>query len=408
MGSSTARSVPAGLTGRSSARLALREAARTGNSTLDIEADWIDYAAAGCAGPEDSTSASSSCCAWSTSRRRFSSSACAAAVRDGGEGSGNLAERVLQARKHMRERLESLGIKDWVERFDPAQYNRNATLAENLLFGTPVGRTFDVENLPGNAYVRHVLRATGLDELLLRTGHKVAETMVELFSGLPPGHEFFAQYSFINQDELPQFEAILKRVDDVGIKGLNPEESRALLALPLKLIAARHRLGLIDESFEARVIEARRYFADNLPPELREAVEFFDPARYNSAATLQDNILFGKIVTGQAGAVERITRLVRELLDELGLRPMVVRNGLDFQVGVGGARLAPAERQKVALVRALLKRPLLLVLDHAAAVVDPASQTRVVEGVLREREGQAVVWALTRARVRASASRWCW
>jgi ABC-type multidrug transport system fused ATPase/permease subunit len=169
-----------------------------------------------------------------------------------------------------------------------------------------------------------------------------------------------------------------------------------LLGLPLKLIAARHRLGLIDESFEARVIEARGYFARHLPEELRGAVEFFDPARYNSAATLQDNILFGKIVTGQAGAVERITKLVRELLDDLELRPMVVRNGLDFQVGVGGARLSAADRQKVAMVRALLKRPALLVLDQAAAVLDPASQARVVEGVLRERKGQAVAWVLSR------------
>jgi putative ABC transport system ATP-binding protein len=99
---------------------------------------------------------------------------------------------------------------------------------------------------------------------------------------------------------------------------------------------------------------------------------------------------------GQAGAVERITQLVRELLDDLELRPMVVRTGLDFQVGVAGARLAVPDRQKVALMRALLKRPVLLVLDHAAAVLDPASQLRVVEGVLRERHGQAVVWALTR------------
>ena len=296
----------------------------------------------------------------------------------------------------MRERLESLGISDWVERFDPSAYNRNATLAENLLFGTPLGRVFDMENLAGNAYVRQVLRATGLDELLLRTGHKVAETMVELFSGLPAGHEFFGQYSFINQDDLPQFEAILKRVGEVGLKGLAAEDSRALLALTFMLIATRHRLGLIDEGFEGRVIEARRYFAENLPPELRDAVEFFDPARYNDAATLQDNILFGKIVTGQAGATERITKLVRELLEDLGLRPMVVRNGLDYQVGVGGSRLPVADRQKVAMVRALLKRPALLVLDQAAAVLDPASQLRVVEGVLRERKDQAVAWVLSR------------
>jgi len=144
------------------------------------------------------------------------------------------------------------------------------------------------------------------------------------------------------------------------------------------------------------VIEARRHFAAHLPQELKGAVEFFDPARYNSAATLQDNVLFGKIVTGQAGAAARITTVGRELLDELGLRPLVVKIGLDFQVGVGGARLAVADRQKVALVRALLKRPALLVLDQAAAVLDPASQVRVLEGVLAERKGCGVAWVLSR------------
>src|SRR5204862_794308 len=138
--------------------------------------------------------------------------------------------------------------------------------------------------------------------LLLRTGHKVAETMVELFSGLPPGHEFFAQYSFIRQDDLPQYEAILQRAKEVGLKDLDEDERRALISLPFKLIASKHRLGLIDESFEARVIEARRHFAANLPAALKRSIEFFDPASYNPAATLQDNILFGKIITAQAEA----------------------------------------------------------------------------------------------------------
>ena len=378
-------------------KLALREAERTGNSTLDIEADWVDYAAAGCSGPEDCEKRIIELLhVVDLDETIFELGLRSRAQQQEGERNGDLSGRLLEARRHMRERLKSQGIQDWVERFDPAEYNRNATLAENLLFGTPVGRVFDIENLAGNAYVRHVLRATSLDELLIRTGHKVAETMVELFSGLPPGHEFFAQYSFINQDDLPQFEAILKRVGEVGLKGLVPEDSRALLALPFKLIAARHRLGLIDENFEARVIEARGHFAKHLPPELRGAVEFFDPQRYNSAATLQDNILFGKIVTGQAGAVERITRLVRELLDDLDLRSMVVRNGLDYHVGVGGARLPVADRQKVAMARALLKRPTLLVFDQAAAVLDPGSQQRVLESVLRERKGNAVVWVLSR------------
>jgi hypothetical protein len=307
-----------------------------------------------------------------------------------------LEKRVLDARARMHERLESLGIQDWVERFDPDKYIRNATLAENLLFGTPVGKAFDLDNLAANAYVLQVLHGTGLYELLLRTGHKVAETMVELFSGLPPGHEFFAQYSFIRQEDLPQFEAILQRAGEVGLKELEESERLALISLTFPLIATRHRLGLIDESFEARVVEARRYFAANLPAHLERAIEFFDPGRYNAAASLQDNILFGKIVTGQAEATVRITALVRELLDELGLRPLVVTIGLDYHVGVGGARLAIADRQKIALVRALLKRPELLVVDQAVAAMDPTTQLRVLEGILAERKGRGLVWVVQR------------
>jgi len=372
----------------------LREAMRTGNSTLDIYAEWIDYAAAGVTGPEaldarivellsvidlDETIFELGLRSAADTRRAPA-----------------LAERVLDARARMRERLASLDIEDWVERFDPQKYTRNATLAENLLFGTPVGRTFDIDNLAANSYVLRVLHETGLYELLLRTGHKVAETMVELFSGLPPGHEFFAQYSFIRQEDLPQFEAILQRAAEIGLKELDEPERVALISLTFRLIAARHRLGLIDESFEARVVEARRYFAANLPAHLERAIEFFDPTRFNVAASLQDNILFGKIVTAQAEATVRITALVRELLDELGLRPLVVTIGLDYNVGVGGARLAIADRQKIALVRALLKRPELLVVDHAVAAMDPSSQARVLEGILGECKGRGLVWVVQR------------
>jgi putative ABC transport system ATP-binding protein len=372
----------------------LHEAARTGNTTLDINADWVDYAAAGVSGPEEMDRRILEL----LSRVDLEETIFELGLRSALDTRRNaaLAERLLGARGRMRERLHSLGIQDWVERFDPQRYNRNATLAENLLFGTPVGRTFDIENLAANAYVRKVLRDTGLYELLLRTGHKVAETMVELFSGLPPGHEFFAQYSFIRQEDLPQFEAILKRAGEVGLKDLDEPERRALIGLTFKLIASRHRLGLIDESFEARVVEARRSFAAGLPAGLERAVEFFDAQRFNSAASLQDNILFGKIVTGQAEAATRITALVRELLDELGLRPLVATIGLDFQVGVGGARLPVADRQKIALVRALLKRPALLVVDQAVGALDPGSQLRVLEGILAERKGRGLVWVLHR------------
>ena len=372
----------------------LQEAERTGNSPLDINADWTDYAAAGVRDRDELDARIAELLAVVDLEETIFE----LGLRGAADTRKNttLAERVLAARTRMRDRLSSLGIQDWVERFDPDKYNRNATLAENLLFGTPVGRAFDIEDLLANAYVRRALHDTGLYELLLRTGHKVAETMVELFSGLPPGHEFFAQYSFIRQEDLPQYEKILQRVGELGLKQIDESERLALISLTFKLIADRHRLGLIDEGFEARVVEARHYFAANLPEDLRGAIEFFDASRYNSAASLQDNILFGKIVTAQAEAATRITALVRELMDELGLRPLVVRLGLDYQVGVGGARLAVGDRQKIALVRALIKRPELLVVDQAVAALDPSSQQRLLEGILAERKGRGLVWVVSR------------
>ena len=314
-----------------------------------------------------------------------------------GEKHAVLADNILRARVEMRKRLAAPGMQGLVEQFDAQRYNRNATLAENLLFGTPIGKAvFDIENLAGNEYVRRVLQETGLTEDLLKMGHKLAETMVELFSGLPPGHEFFERFSFIRQDDLPEVKAVLSRVAEKGLAKIAVADRDMLLALPFKMITARHRLGLMDEAFEARILSARRYFAENLPEELRGTVEFFDSERYNAAATLQDNILFGKVATGQAQASARISAMLHEILEHLHLRPQVVALGLGYQVGVGGARLSTADRQKVALARALLKRPAVLVLDQAAASLDGGTQNRLVNNILELRKGRSVFWALQR------------
>ena len=50
------------------------------------------------------------------------------------------------ARRAMQERLAaSAELSRLVEIFDPERYNTNASLAENLLFGSPVGKVFDPE-----------------------------------------------------------------------------------------------------------------------------------------------------------------------------------------------------------------------------------------------------------------------
>lgn len=374
---------------------AVAEAKRAGNPVLDIEADWIDYEALGVSGPEELDKCLIAALRRADMEDEVYHLGLAGTIDP--EREPDLARRVLEARATLLRRLAESDLGRLVEPFHPDRYNNNASLAENLLFGTPVGATFDPERLPENPYMAAVIRATGIGSDLLAMGLKIAETMVELFADLPPGHPFFEQFSFISAESLPEYRILLQRVAKQGADNIDQNDRARLLALPFKYVEARHRLGLVAADRQERLITARRHFASNLPPALAGTVEFFDPERYNTASSLQDNILFGRLVYGQAQAASRIGALITEVLDSSGLRPAVTAIGLEFQVGIGGKRLNASQRQKLALARALVKRPEFLVIGEATAVMDGPTQNRVMSAVLTECEGRALFWVLHRA-----------
>ena len=111
---------------------------------------------------------------------------------------------------------------------------------------------------------------------------------------------------------------------------------------------------------------------------------------------MQDNILFGKLVYGQAQATERIGALISEVVDEVGLRETVVEVGFDFQAGIGGGRLSSAQRQKLGIARAVLKRPDVLIMSEATAALDGSTQTNIMDNLLAEFRGRGLIWVLHR------------
>ncbi|MDX6751516.1 ABC transporter ATP-binding protein [Geminicoccaceae bacterium 1502E] len=376
-------------------RLAVLEAIRAGNSPHDPEADWIDYEAIGISGPKERLGALVRVLRLVLLEedvyRLGVRSTLPETLKD------ELTAALLEARRVMQERLAGdERLARLVEPFDPDRYNNNATMAENLLFGTPVGSTFDIDNLARHPYVRRVLRETGLLDTLLEVGLQVAETMVELFADLPPEHEYFRQFSFIAPDELPDYRALVTRADRERLGELDEADRQRLLSLPFKLIPTRHRLGLVEEPLQERILEARRWFRDHLPEDLQGAVAFFDPARYNEATTIQDNILFGKIAYGQAQAAHRVAELLTEIINEVGLHDRITEVGLMAPAGVAGGRLSAAQRQKLAIARSLLKRPDILVCYEATGALDAVEQAQVRDAMREEMKGRWMFWATSR------------
>jgi ABC-type multidrug transport system fused ATPase/permease subunit len=368
-----------------------------GNIVDDPEADWIDYPAAAADSPD------------ALERRALDTLGVVDMAEDmyqlGLRGTidpkadPDLAAAILKARTALRERLARDGQSDLVEPFDARRYNDNATLGENLLFGTPRDQRIDVDRLADHAYVQKVLAEASLSDTLLATGRQLAETMVELFAGLAPGNELFEQYSFIKADDLPEYQALLARTAKQAPADYRGEDRQRLLSLPFRLVPARHRLGLITDDIKAKVLEARGRFRDRLPADLADAVELFDAAAYNGASTLLDNVLFGKIAYGQAQAQQKINRIVFDLLEEMHLRDDVMIAGLDFHVGVAGARLSTAQRQKLGIARAVIKRPDLLILNESFNSLDGAAQQRLLASLLAAFAGRGIVCGLQRARL---------
>ena len=383
--------------GRTEQRTMVAESKLSGNIAHDVNADWIDYSAAGVASMEE-------LCAEGLRVLKLvdlSHDVYQLGLRGtiDPQKQPDVAEGILSARRALRERTNDPSIAALIETFDRDAYNTNATVGENLMFGNPVGEYFDVDNLADNDYVLSVLdlEQVGLRETMLSIGYQVAATMVELFADLPPDHEFFQQFGFISAEDLPEFQALLTWIDRDQLSDLADEDRSRLMSLPFKLIPARHRLGLINEEIQAKVLAARHAFAENLPEEASDAVEFYDREAYNSSANLQDNILFGKIAYGEAQAAERVGWLISEVIEELGLEDMVGLVALDYGVGIAGSRLSGSQRQKLAIARAILKRPDVLVLSEPTAALDSSAQASIPPAILKEFEGRCVIWALHRA-----------
>jgi ABC-type dipeptide/oligopeptide/nickel transport system ATPase subunit len=304
----------------------------------------------------------------------------------------------MAARRQLRDKFQEPSVARLVEPFDQDQYNSNMSVLENLLFGTVYGDDMDAESLVDHPVISKVLDKAGLKQDFLASGVQIAEIMIDLFSDVQPDSELFDQFSFINADDLPEFNKLVIQSRQHGVENLSADEKKRLMSLPFKLIPARHRLGLITDEIRERLLDARRRIYEIAQTEDLK-IEFFNDEQYNSRISIQDNILFGKPAYGQANAQQKINALIADVVEGLDLRKDIIAAGLGYEVGVGGGRLSAVQRQKLGLARALLKVPDLLIVNEALSSLDQASERRLIENVRKMMASRGILWILGRVQL---------
>jgi ATP-binding cassette subfamily B protein len=147
-------------------------------------------------------------------------------------------------------------------------------------------------------------------------------------------------------------------------------------------------LALITRTFQP---PPNTIFIDGRPVEtipidqLREWIGMVPQETFLFSESIADNIRFGK---AEASAEE-----VRTSAEEAGLSGDVATfaQGLETVIGERGITLSGGQKQRTAIARALIRDPIILILDDSLSAVDTATEERILRSLREIRKGRTVL-----------------
>jgi putative ABC transport system ATP-binding protein len=358
----------------------LLEARRSGNSELDPSADWVDRGRIG----TDLASHMQSVTAMTGLGGDIRDIGLAGHLRS--DAIGRIQPLIARARALLREKLAAEELEGLVEAFDRSHYNMQSSVAEHILFGMPIDPAFAPAVLARNSTVRSLLGETGLWNQLLALGTEIAKTFVEMFADLPSTSALFGQSAGPTPEQIEKLRIILGRVERGSAEMPSDEEEKTLVTLAMDYVEPRDRFGLLSDEIKAKVLETRRRLRKMLDDDSNQKISFNDLYTYNPSLTIGDNVLFGRIETNLVGGRARIIAMVGAVLEELDISGLPFEAGLAFPVGAGGRGLSEAQRQKLRLARALMKKPDFLILNRPLVTLPGEEQHKILQAVLSEAE----------------------
>lgn len=290
-----------------------------------------------------------------------------------------------------RDHGEALG--DDVEFFEEGRYLHYSSIVDNLVFGHPLKPEHAKETLLHNAFFRRFLEERQLHLPLLALGAELARQTVDILGELPPDSLFFEQ-SPIAAEELDRYKEIVARPGRLHLANLNDEDRDALLEIALRFTPGRHKMAGFPQRLEQQLLEAREQYREALTAHDPNACAFYRRDHYIQSQTILDNLLFGRAKSGQPHAQDRIQQAIVMLLIEEDMLETVVQIGLRFRVGSKGDKLSGGQKQKLAIARAFMKEPPILILDEATSALDNRSQSRIQNLLETKWKGRATCVAV--------------
>lgn len=288
---------------------------------------------------------------------------------------GELADRIVSLRGKINNRMNEADCAALVHRFDFDEFNPSLTPIENTLFGVKGTRpqttdgTIDPE-------VWDLIRELGVEEYHKRWSFEMLETLVSTFSNIGTDHPMFQRLENVTVDSFEE----LKRIYQLHKRGQEISESDLAIVVALPLSVTAEQLGdAFPDDLKEFILEARQVSAEGLQS---KAASFYDPiqeGKYIPSLSILENLVFGRLRRG--GDHDRIVSLVCDVLEEAGLTRDILLLVGDVETDFSGSNLDDITINGIAFVRAVLKKPAILVLDKPFSSAPPEVKQRYRENI---------------------------
>jgi len=305
--------------------------------------------------------------------------------------------KVIKARKLLlKDKLSR--EEQYLEHYDENKFMEYCSIIENITFcPTPaIIEGFGSTKEFSKTHLNGQLKESGLLDKLFDIGIQLAREDNFLLENLYKKKSRLLEHLGFNRSQVEKRVQINQEIaigqeGSINMKDLDQSQVADILDLAYTYIPGKSKQDLLDEKLKNDIIEVRRSFKNNLPQALEEKLKFFDLEKYLDSISIKENICFGSVNPLRQKANLLVNDLIKKITKDAGLDELILKLGVEFNVGERGNRLSGGQRQKVSIARIMLKNPSILILDEATASLDASSQARITE-LIRERfNGKTVI-----------------
>ena len=351
---------------------AILDAERAGNSGDPLDADWLDPSLAGL---QDDAALR----AWMLQLVGALGSAQmffhrGLDMRADAVQNPDLTQAIISARDTLKTELRAEGLDRAVHRLNPVAYNPALPVGDNLLYASPL-QPITQEALAGQTDFLAFLREQKIDAGLIALSRDVIDMLRQIFGMDGTDHPLFHKLG-LEEGTYEKAAELVGAYDEMV--ELSDEDLALLMTIPFGISA--EQIGpAFPQAMKDQILALRASHGQDMRDKLDGLYAPLSSSSWAPGMSVLENALYGKISDAAGARADEVRRKAADCLEKAGLRDLVVSLVFDSPVPLGGANMPTILTEPMAVMRAAIKRPQVLVLDNVLASRDRDARQEAYE-----------------------------